>query len=143
MTGRKGVSLAEKWGTEFKSHYQTTSVSGFPNFFMLYGPNSAPPNMSAIFCFENYVDLILKVVDPILSKQATSVEPDPQREADYIADLRRTLDEGVWESCKYRTKDPKQDDHLYPWSNTTMYKDTHGGTEGVWIYQSCRDKEAP
>jgi cation diffusion facilitator CzcD-associated flavoprotein CzcO len=134
VRGREGVSLTDKWSQETTSHYQTTAVSGFPNFFMLYGPNSAPPNMSAIYCFENYVDLILELVEPIQKGQFSSVEPDPRAEKAFMAELLGALDKGVWESCKKRTSDPKRNVNMYPWSNMTMFRNTHSRDSKAWVY---------
>ncbi|KAF2831521.1 hypothetical protein CC86DRAFT_391080 [Ophiobolus disseminans] len=135
VRGRNGASLSENWADGKTDHYQTTSISGFPNFFMLYGPNSAPLNMSAIYCFENYVDLILKVVEPVLDDKANSVEVDAHAEKAFMSDLRIALDGDVWESCEQRTWDPMENERMYPWSNTTMFKNTHQKDQKAWIYR--------
>ncbi|MGM0930540.1 MAG: FAD-dependent oxidoreductase [Actinomycetota bacterium] len=40
--GRGGVSLEEPWAAEGAKAYLGMTVPGFPNLFMLYGPNSQP-----------------------------------------------------------------------------------------------------
>ncbi|KUJ10411.1 FAD/NAD(P)-binding domain-containing protein [Mollisia scopiformis] len=134
QSGKHYAADVIRWKDDITYHYQTTAISGFPNFFMLYGPNSAPPNMSAIYCFENYVDLILKLVAPVLDGRVASVEADSQAEADFVERLRTTLDEGVWSSCKQRSSDPKRNVYMYPCSNTTMFRNTHSQEEKAWIY---------
>jgi cation diffusion facilitator CzcD-associated flavoprotein CzcO len=120
--------LTDKWSQETTSHYQTTAVCGFPNFFMLYGLNSAPPTMSAIYCFESYVDLILGLVEPIQKGRFSSVEPDPQAEKAFMAELLGELDKGVWESKKRVT--------MHPSSNMTMYRNTHSRDTKAWVYDA-------
>jgi hypothetical protein len=132
--------LSEKWDSDITYHYETTAVSGFPNFFMLYGPNSAPANMSAIYCFENFVDLILGLAAPVLDGLKASVEACPKAEKDYTEKLRTTLDKGVWESCQRRTSDPKQNVYMYPWSNTSMFRHTHGQNADAWVYGAYPEK---
>ncbi|KAF2106249.1 hypothetical protein BDV96DRAFT_508154 [Lophiotrema nucula] len=134
ITGCKGMSLTQKWNNDITYHYQTTAVARFPNFFMLYGPNSAPPNMSAIYCFENYVDLILKLVEPVMEGREASVEVSPQAEEAFVERLRTTLEAGVWSSCRQRTKDPKRNVYMYPWSNTVMFRNTHLQDSKAWVY---------
>jgi 4-hydroxyacetophenone monooxygenase len=40
VVGRDGVSLRDVWGEEDARAYMGLAVPGFPNFFMLYGPNT-------------------------------------------------------------------------------------------------------
>jgi 4-hydroxyacetophenone monooxygenase len=40
IVGRGGVTLEERWGTEDARAYLGIAVPGFPNFFVLYGPNT-------------------------------------------------------------------------------------------------------
>ncbi|KAJ4199312.1 hypothetical protein NW759_016138 [Fusarium solani] len=75
VIGRGGQSLHEHWdrfgGAEA---YNTTSVSGFPNFFILYGPNSGAGHTSAIISLENGINYSLRVIKPILDGKASTVE---------------------------------------------------------------------
>ncbi|MGA0595197.1 flavin-containing monooxygenase [Enterovirga sp. CN4-39] len=40
VTGRSGVSLRERWGEDDPRAYLGMTVPGFPNFFVMYGPNT-------------------------------------------------------------------------------------------------------
>jgi 4-hydroxyacetophenone monooxygenase len=40
ITGTDGVTIAERWATDGARAYNGVMVPGFPNFFMLYGPNT-------------------------------------------------------------------------------------------------------
>jgi hypothetical protein len=96
--------------------------------------------MSAIYSFENFVDLILDLAAPVLDGVKASVEACPQAEKEYTEKLRNTLDKGVWESCQQRTAEPKKNVYMYPWSNMTMFRHTHGRKKDAWIYGQRPEK---
>jgi|TARA_R110002003_G_scaffold411_8_gene19601 hypothetical protein len=96
--------------------------------------------MSAIYCFENYVDLILELVEPIQKGQFSSVEPDPRAEKAFMAELLGALDKGVWEGCKKPTSDPKRNVNMYPWSNMNMFRNTHSRDSKAWVYDVDQGK---
>ncbi|KAI9372932.1 hypothetical protein BJX61DRAFT_410726 [Aspergillus egyptiacus] len=70
IVGEKGVSLTEHWQNS-TSHapqaYYGSCVSGFPNFFMLIGPNTATGHTSVIFTAECQIEFTLKVLQPVLA----------------------------------------------------------------------------
>ncbi|KAF1958190.1 FAD/NAD(P)-binding domain-containing protein [Byssothecium circinans] len=139
IIGSDNLSLSSKWNSPSPStlpHYQTTAVAGFPNFFMLYGPNAAPPNMSAIYCFENYVDLILGVVRPILDKGGGLVEVREEAEREFMGSVIEALGEGVWGSCVVEAAEGRRRGsvYLYPWGNLRMFWETRWLDEKAWVY---------
>src|SRR5690606_23332054 len=59
VTGRDGVDLHEQWDGDARA-YMGITVPGFPNFFMLYGPNTnIVVNGSIIYFSECEVQYIL------------------------------------------------------------------------------------
>lgn len=51
--GRNGMSVKEHWSKyPGSTAYNSCAISGFPNFFMLLGPNSATGHTSAIIASE-------------------------------------------------------------------------------------------
>jgi cation diffusion facilitator CzcD-associated flavoprotein CzcO len=55
VRGRGGVSVEEHWeksGTGGIGAYNTTAIHGFPNLFVLLGPNSATGHTSALIAVE-------------------------------------------------------------------------------------------
>ena len=57
VTGRNGVSLEEAWAGDPRAYLGITT-SGFPNLFMLYGPNTN--NGSILFMLESQVAYIMR-----------------------------------------------------------------------------------
>lgn len=54
-TGREGVRLEDVWAEDGPRAYLGAMLPGFPNFFMLYGPNSNPYAGGAPVDYEEYV----------------------------------------------------------------------------------------
>ncbi|KAE9398740.1 FAD/NAD(P)-binding domain-containing protein [Gymnopus androsaceus JB14] len=52
--------------------YKGTSIPGFPNFYLILGPNSGTGHTSFIYMEEIQIDYILKMIGPILSKQVSA-----------------------------------------------------------------------
>jgi hypothetical protein len=50
-------------------------VSGFPNLFLLTGPNTLPSGHSTLLGIENSVTYILRLLEPLLSSEGTSKKP--------------------------------------------------------------------
>ena len=58
IRGRKGLSLAEAWQGSPKAHRGST-VSGFPNLFILLGPNTGLGHNSVVYMTEAQIDHLL------------------------------------------------------------------------------------
>ncbi|MGR4009055.1 flavin-containing monooxygenase [Leucobacter sp. 1207-22] len=52
IIGRDGVSLADRWGTEDAEAYVGLTVDGFPNMFLMYGPNTNLNHNSVVTMLE-------------------------------------------------------------------------------------------
>ncbi|PYI09797.1 dimethylaniline monooxygenase [Aspergillus sclerotiicarbonarius CBS 121057] len=63
------------------SAYKGTVVTSFPNFFILYGPNSGTGQHSVIFHSECQINFTCRLLRPVLRDSARSimVKPDAQR----------------------------------------------------------------
>ncbi|KAK4200982.1 putative monooxygenase [Triangularia verruculosa] len=86
VVGRDGERLGEHWGEGERrgvGAYETTAMGGFPNFFMLAGPNSVTGHTSVIIAIENAITLALNVIKPILTEEGGNVrEVEVKHEAE-------------------------------------------------------------
>jgi 4-hydroxyacetophenone monooxygenase len=74
VTGRGGVELHEAWGGDARAYLGIT-VPGFPNFFMIYGPNTnIVVNGSIIFFSECAVRYIVGCLRLLAETGARSIE---------------------------------------------------------------------
>src|SRR4030095_2299247 len=72
VIGRGGESLAEAWSAR-PSAYMSISIPGFPNFFMLNGPNGPVGNFSLIEVAELQFGYIMQLVDRIRAGACTEI----------------------------------------------------------------------
>ncbi len=71
VKGRAGRSIHEAWGTEPRA-FLGLSVPGFPNLFLLYGPNTN--GGSAIFLLERQAEWIVATIKRMRRRKATAAE---------------------------------------------------------------------
>ncbi|WP_268247694.1 flavin-containing monooxygenase [Lentzea flava] len=92
-----GGSLHARW-REAPDAYLGMMVPGFPNFFMLYGPNSSSASNSVIAMLESQARYVASSLDMIGDNKTVDVTPEAFD--DYQKALRRRLASTVWtEQC--------------------------------------------
>ncbi len=97
VEGRRGLSIREAWKNGAEAYFGVTT-SGFPNLFMLYGPNTNGGN-SIILMLEFQVESMLRLIDE--ADRAGVDWIDVRREVmdDYNAGLQQELASvAVWQS---------------------------------------------
>ncbi|KAJ8121863.1 hypothetical protein ONZ43_g1794 [Nemania bipapillata] len=70
VLGEGGVSIADHWdkfSEGLPSAYFGTCLSGFPNFFIMMGPNTASGHGSVSYITECQIGFTLRVIKPILA----------------------------------------------------------------------------
>jgi len=95
VTGLDGRDLHEAW-IEGASAHLGISVSGFPNFFILYGPNTNLGHNSIIFMTEREVNHVVEVVSELWRAGASWVEVRPEVMAASDAATQRLATGTVW-----------------------------------------------
>jgi cation diffusion facilitator CzcD-associated flavoprotein CzcO len=93
VVGRDGARLHDVWGSEPRA-FLGIVVPGFPNFFMMYGPNTN--GMGLIFMLERQAEFIARTISQARRKGATSVEVRRSSYRRYNSWLDRRLSRTVW-----------------------------------------------
>jgi cation diffusion facilitator CzcD-associated flavoprotein CzcO len=88
ITGRNAVSLSEAW-REGAQAYLGITTAGFPNLFMLYGPNTN--NGSIIYMLECQVDYIVRHLQRLDHESITWM--------DVRRDVQQTYNEQIQADC--------------------------------------------
>lgn len=78
--------------------YKGCAVAGFPNYFMIGGPNTGLGHNSMIYMIESAVQYVMGAVRDILELNLHSVEVKQEVQAAFNADLRRRMQGTVWSS---------------------------------------------
>ena len=95
--GRDGRSLAEVWaGGEMKAHLGTV-IPGFPNLFMILGPNSVVYT-SQIVTIEAQLDFALDAIAQMRRRQIRSIDVSDETLDNFVEHVDRRLADSVWNS---------------------------------------------
>lgn len=97
VIGKGGKSVQDVWA-EFPRAYLGTSLPGFPNFFVVTGPNTGIGHTSAIFVIEAQMEYIRRAIAAVQKQGAKAIEVKPQAEADYTTMIHREMKQTVWQS---------------------------------------------
>jgi cation diffusion facilitator CzcD-associated flavoprotein CzcO/acetyl esterase/lipase len=96
IRGREGVELNEAWREGANAYFGMT-VAGFPNLFIMYGPNTNLGSGSIIFQLESQMSYILDAVRNLQSRGGwLSVRPEVQ--ASFDREIQKRLSTSVWQT---------------------------------------------
>jgi 4-hydroxyacetophenone monooxygenase len=97
IVGRDGETLRDRWGEDDPRAYLGIAVPGFPNFFIIYGPNTnLAHGGSIIFHTECQVAYILRALTAMIETGAGSVEVRADVHDDYNDRVDAAHSEMVW-----------------------------------------------
>lgn len=96
--GIDGVSLTATWADGARAHLGMT-VPGFPNLFLVYGPNTNLGGSSIIGMLEAQADWIAQVVRRIADGGAYRVGVRREAWERYDAEMQRRLGSSIWAGC--------------------------------------------
>lgn len=97
VSGRDGVTLDTAWSGGAEA-YLGMAVPGFPNMFVLYGPNTNHGTGSVLTMHEAQARYIAAAVALLRSGAATRLEVRPDVHARFQAELAQRLARSVWVS---------------------------------------------
>jgi cyclohexanone monooxygenase len=95
VTGEHGTSLKDSWH-EGAYAYLGMTVPGFPNFFMLYGPNTNVGSNSVIFMLEAQAHYVVRALKYMRRRKKSYVAVQAQAMADFIDKIDEWMDGTVW-----------------------------------------------
>ncbi len=114
ITGRDGIDLRDAWRTTARNYLGIT-VSGFPNMFLLMGPNTGLGHNSMIFMIEAQARYATAAIGELDAKQLASIDVRPGVERAFGDELRHKLARTVWTSgCNSWYQAPDGDVLLWP-----------------------------
>jgi len=96
VVGPGGLRLADAWKGGIEAH-RTVAIPGFPNFFMLLGPNSGLGHNSMIFMIEAQVRYVLRCLQAMESRNLAQLEAAPQACAAFNRWVQRAMAKTVWQ----------------------------------------------
>jgi cation diffusion facilitator CzcD-associated flavoprotein CzcO len=116
VTGRKGARLDEEW-REGARAYLGISVPGFPNVFMLYGPNTN--NGSILQMLEYQVEFVLRQIQRIATEHLAWMDVRSEVLARYDAEIQQELAAiEVWQAACHNYYRAESGRIVTQWPNT-------------------------
>lgn len=115
LRGVDGRTLSEAWDGSPQAYLGTT-VAGFPNLFLLYGPNVNLGHSSIVYMLESQIAYVLDGLRVADARGAAALDVRPEAQATYNAELQRRLSRSVWNAggC------------------SSWYLDAHGRNATMW-----------
>jgi cation diffusion facilitator CzcD-associated flavoprotein CzcO len=109
IEGLGGRKLAEEWRSGAEA-YLGVALSGYPNLFLLYGPNTNLGHNSIIFMIECQVSYVLQCIKALMHQDLSYL--DVRREAmdRFNEELKRAIEKTAWSAgCHswYKTESGK------------------------------------
>ena len=120
--GRDGKLLANDW-RDGPEAFRGVAVAGYPNYFMLMGPNSGLGHNSIVFMIEAQVRYVMQCLGWIESGQLDPVEVRAEVQRDYNVSLQERFTRTVW-----------RDRPGSAWQHpcTSWYVDARGRNTALW-----------
>ncbi len=112
--GAGGLELHDAWRHGAEAYYGMT-VAGFPNFFLMVGPNTGLGHNSIVFMIEAQIRYIGQCIARTRARGARTIALRPEVQRRFSADLQRRIARTVWATgCK------------------SWYMDRHGRNVTLW-----------
>ena len=95
IRGREGRTLADVWDGSARA-YKGVSVAGFPNLFLLVGPNTGLGHNSIVFMIESQLEYVAHALRMMRRRGVETVEVREAAQADYNRELEELTQGTVW-----------------------------------------------
>jgi cation diffusion facilitator CzcD-associated flavoprotein CzcO len=124
IVGRHGTSLGTEWSTHGMAAHLGTTVAGFPNLFLVTGPNTGVGHTSMVFMMESQYPYITGALHTIGDRGALALEVREDAQRAFNDALATQMGSTVWTTGGCASW--YLDDHG---RNTTLWPDT------AWAYR--------
>jgi cation diffusion facilitator CzcD-associated flavoprotein CzcO len=125
VVGEGGRTLAEEWA-EVPRAYLGMSVPGFPNMFLLYGPNTNGGTGSVIYTIEAGVGHVIAALRALEGEDARRIEVRRRAAEEFDRELRAALADTVWHTgcTSWYVDEQGNDPSQWPWLWSTYRRRT-------------------
>jgi cation diffusion facilitator CzcD-associated flavoprotein CzcO len=125
VVGEDGRTLAEEWA-DVPRAYLGMSVPGFPNMFLLYGPNTNGGTGSVIYTIESGVGHVIAALHALEGEDARRIEVRRRAAEEFDRKLRAALADTVWHTgcTNWYVDEQGNDPNQWPWLWSTYRRRT-------------------
>ncbi len=122
IVGIDGTSIKEAWAQGPRT-YRSVTIPGFPNFFMLVGPNSPIGNISVIDVSETQTQYVLDCIQVLEREEGKALVPIREAALAFQASLKEAMKGTVWVTgCSSWYIDPDGFPTLWPWTASSFHE---------------------
>ena len=97
IIGKDGRKVSDFWH-QFPRAYLGTTLPGFPNLFLMTGPNTGIGHTSAIFVIEAQMEYVARCIEHVMNQGQRSIEVLPVAESNYTTMIHEEMEKTVWKS---------------------------------------------
>ena len=94
--GVGGEALNDRWDNRVQA-YLGTMVNGFPNLYILTGPNTGIGHTSVIYMSESQYHLIRRAIN-MADKKGGAIDVKPEIENAFVEDVQNRMKRTVWQT---------------------------------------------
>ncbi|HYF44994.1 MAG TPA: NAD(P)/FAD-dependent oxidoreductase [Acidimicrobiales bacterium] len=98
ITGVGGLRLSDAWAADGMAAYAGATISGFPNLFMLAGPNTGIGHTSLVLMIEAQITYLLDALRQMRERGLRSVDLKPTALAAWSREIQAKAAPTVWSS---------------------------------------------
>jgi cation diffusion facilitator CzcD-associated flavoprotein CzcO len=137
MIGRGGVELTETWRRQGARAYYGITVSGFPNLFILVGPNTGLGHNSIIFMIESQVRYVMDCMRKLEARGARALDVRLEVQDRFNEHIHARLKKAVWSAggCKsWYLDEHGRNPTLWPGSTIPYWRQTHSARPSDYMF---------
>lgn len=97
VIGEGGRRLKDDWKDGAEAHLGIT-VTGYPNYFILMGPNTGLGHNSIIYMIESQIAYIMSALRAMDARGLRTLDAKPQAQAAFVDEINRKVGSTVWSS---------------------------------------------
>ena len=118
LLGKNGVSINETWNKKIKA-YRSMFIPGYPNFFLMLGPNSPIGNVNVIHLSEVQSDYVVKMVNQWRMNNIDEIDVKEEACERFNQGLKAGMKDTIWVSggCQSWYLDSDGDPLTWPYSS--------------------------
>lgn len=118
--GRGGRDLLDAW-PQGPEAYKGTTVAGYPNLFLLMGPNTGLGHNSIVYMIESQIAYVLGALDAMAEQDLASVEVRPEAQQRFNDQLHKNMRGTVWSrgQCQSWYMHPQSGRNVALWPGLT------------------------
>jgi cation diffusion facilitator CzcD-associated flavoprotein CzcO len=121
IIGKGGVEIHDSWGGRMTAYLGVT-INGFPNFFMLLGPNTGLGHNSVVLMIEAQVRYTMSCLKLMKRRKQRVLEVRPEVQKSFVEEIYARMSKTVWLSggCKSWYQDQRSGEITTLWPGSVI-----------------------